>query len=145
MLQAPDGTRVNDQGEPWIPPLGNGIKAASDGLLPRKDAVATGQTTENVEEAVMPHGQDNLPPQLRSRASTMKSAKQPTTPAAPADGTTGLVAATEKMSVGTDANGEHVLEAETKPGPPVGELVFDHPPSKEEKQEAKAIMEDNKH
>jgi len=149
---APDGTRVNDQGESWIPPLGNGIKAASDGLLPRKDATATGQTTENVEEAVMPHGEDNLPPQLRSRASTMKSSKPavgeseaPPTPSAPADGTTGLEAATENMSVATDSNGVNVPEAETKPGPPVGELVFDHPPSKEEKQEAKAIMEDLKH
>lgn len=144
-LQAPDGTRINDQGESWIPPLGNGIKAASDGLLPHKDAVTTGHTTENPDEAHLPHGEENLPSKLRSRANTLKSPKDsssPTTPN-PATGETGLEGATQNLSVGGagDEGETHTPESGTKPGPPAGDLVFDHPPSKEEKKIAEEILE----
>lgn len=136
--QAPDGTRKTEDGEEWIPPLGNGIKAALEGHLPHKDAVTTGHTTQDPEEAIMPHGEINLPSKLRSRANILKSSKTNSTPASPrtAGDSSGLVGATSKLSMT-----ENVPEKETIPGPPVGELVFDHPPNQEEKEVAKAIMD----
>jgi hypothetical protein len=92
----------------------------------------------------MPHGKINLPSNLRSRANTLKSGKTASTPASPGVGgdSTGLVGATSKLSMTEGSkDGETVPEKETVPGPPVGELVFDHPPDQEEKAVAKAILE----
>jgi hypothetical protein len=37
---------LNLQGEKWYPPLGNGIKAAMDGLVPRKGSVVSGDVVK---------------------------------------------------------------------------------------------------
>lgn len=93
----------------------------------------------------MPHGEINLPSQLRSRANTIKSAKStPGTPGVGGD-STGLVGATSKLSVDDgEARSKSVPEVRTVPGGPEGDLVFDHPPNQEEKEIAQKILEAEK-
>lgn len=65
------------------------------------------------------------------------------------DGTAAVVNGVAGLSLANgNGNGNGVAAApveppatETKPGAPVGEAVFDHPPSKEEKEVAKEIVE----
>ena len=44
-MKMPDGRRKDNEGNAWCPPLGNGIKAATDGLVPTKGATQIGHTT----------------------------------------------------------------------------------------------------
>jgi hypothetical protein len=43
----------------------------------------------------------------------------------------------------SQASFDNVQPLETAPGPPAGPVVFDHPPSNEEKAEAKEIIAGN--
>jgi hypothetical protein len=46
MFQVADGTLVNNEARPCVPPLGKEIKTALECLVPTKGAVATGQRVE---------------------------------------------------------------------------------------------------
>lgn len=104
-----------------------------------------------------------MPSAIRSRAASLKSTRTPgaSTPITPqtaqvpaaAEGETGLEADTAKLSVGKDSAGAGNLtpalvedksdtpDSQTKPGPPEGEVVFDHPPTEQEKAEVRESLD----
>ncbi|RSH93066.1 hypothetical protein EHS25_007419 [Saitozyma podzolica] len=151
---APDGTRVDEQGKPWVPPLGNGIKAAVDGLEPVEGAVATGQLKANGANGV--NGAAAAVPVAPTESQKIASEHRKEEAGAEAegtcthgDGTAAVVNGVAGLSLANgNVNGNGVATAlaeppatETKPGAPLGEAVFDHPPNKEEKEAAKEIVE----
>lgn len=73
--QAPDGTRVDDDGLRWYPPAGNGILAAAQGYFPRKGSVTPGDVTTNAEEGIKISGPDEGEPVpgVESRKTSIKS------------------------------------------------------------------------
>lgn len=152
MVQAPDGTRVDEQGKPWVPPLGNGIKAAVDGLEPVEGAVATGQVKANGANGVngAAAAVPVAPTESQKIASEHRKEEAEGT-CTHGDGTAAVVNGVAGLSLANgngNGNGNGVVAAsveppatETKPGAPVGEAVFDHPPNKEEKEAAKEVVE----
>ncbi|WVQ84793.1 hypothetical protein IAT38_006950 [Cryptococcus sp. DSM 104549] len=147
---AEDGTRVDSQGAPWVPPLGNGIKAAVDGLVPAPGAVTSGHVVSSSASSVSGvngvkdttaaggHGAAVATGAAASASATDDATEQTAAQkiaAENATSTTGNATTLEedvaKLTVGVD----------TVPGEPVGEGVFDHPPTKGEIQEAKKSLE----
>jgi hypothetical protein len=82
-LQAPDGTRVDDDGLRWYPPAGNGILAAAQGYFPRKGSVTPGDVTTNAEEGIKISGPDEGEPVpgVESRKTSIKSKSEKDTAA----------------------------------------------------------------
>lgn len=145
---AENGTRVNDKGETCIPPSGNGIKAAIDGLLPRKDAVTTGDTTTNPDDASLPNGAATLAAVGASGEGAVKANDES---AASKNGKEGGLEGLEEKTAGlavssANGTGESATESEVpavtvKPGAPEGDLIFDHPPTEAEKIVARNSLE----
>jgi hypothetical protein len=134
--QAPDGTRVDSEGRPWVPPLDNGIKAAVDGLMPKQAALATGE----VEKAGPANGEASMAAET-TEAQTIAAehshgADVPTNAKAEAEGTKRIENGVAGLSVngGEEATTTELPAVETKPGAPVGDSVFDHLPNEEKKQ-----------
>lgn len=138
---------MNDQGEPWIPPLGNGIKAAVEGLVPRKDSVASG----DVIKADSDDAKGSIPGAASTLANGSEKEGKDSQSAAEkiVEETREASASKEKNEKdekdlvnglnGTHLNNGEKLEVpavDTKPGEPVGDLVFDHPPTTPEITEA---------
>ncbi|WVQ95873.1 hypothetical protein IAU59_002972 [Kwoniella sp. CBS 9459] len=166
---AEDGTRVNDQGEKWYPPSGNGIQAAVNGLHPAPGAVASGEVHKVSDPSASFNSTAVSSAGAQSKAAEAASEKQvgddaPPPPAyegASSSGA-GLVTGDEKQVekdqapaaavASTGAGSESGLEEGVKrmalnralttaPGAPEGEAVFDHPPSEGEKAEARQSLE----
>lgn len=155
-LQAEDGTRVDEAGESFYPPSGNGIKAAVAGILPKAGAVTSGETTTDPSESIQPNGLKS-PPSFADLAtaggvggSVGKGVNGNGVGAAGVDvKDTGLENGIEELKVAdsdADALESEVQTptptpptADTAVGRPEGEVVFDHPPSKEEKEEVKGL------
>ncbi|WWD20434.1 hypothetical protein CI109_104910 [Kwoniella shandongensis] len=145
---APDGSRVNDKGEKWVPPAGNGIKAAVDGLVPAPGAVATGHVVESGKNT--PQGDEEKSSSVGGGAAAAVA-----TGAAAAGATetqtltTGVENHTDKAAVTNEQNGiEEGLKRmslnralTTAPGAPEGDVVFDHPPSAGEKAVARESLD----
>ncbi|OXC68142.1 pleiotropic drug resistance protein [Cryptococcus neoformans] len=125
---APDGKRVppphkEEEGkgkQGWIPPAGNGIKAAVEGYVPKEGTVKSGEIVkageegEKTEKGAAATGANNV-------ADATPTASSATSPAPP-----------EKEM--------ESLAIQTAPGEPVGGPVFDHPPSEGEVNEAKKSL-----
>ncbi|WRT69865.1 uncharacterized protein IL334_006856 [Kwoniella shivajii] len=150
---APDGTRINDQGEKIYPPSGNGIKAALEGLHPVKGAIASGQVEKvdpSKNASVTPTSGTDQSTRSQTGNETEKlsnvSEPQSTNTAVTADMTT-----TATTNVNSDSNTEGLEEGvkrlslnralTTVPGPPEGDAVFDHPPSEGEIAQARQSIE----
>jgi hypothetical protein len=152
------------------PPLGNGVKAASEGLVPVPGAIATGQITNTSSlspDQSSTNGTDFGDQDLsRTRTPSQQIAdthrqfgndKSGTHTTEDVGGETvraekdqvngGLAGQMAQTSLGGGSGGggvgtaEEDLVTETKPGAPVGEVVFDHPPSHGELEEVRKSME----
>ena len=162
--QAPDGGRLDKDGKPTVAPLGNGAKAAALGLeaaggMPEMQHVQA-ETRPGMSPAVVDESQ---------RSSYMAGAVGGATVAGGAAiGSTAISdkpttsraddaqlnekmenlrtssikqeAQTPRRSVDSVRSVQSV-EVETAPGPPAGQVAFDHPPSEEEKLKARQLME----
>lgn len=156
--QAEDGSRVNDAGEKWYPPLGNGIKAAVDGLVPVKGATQTGEVvphdSDEADEkfaklaAAGPNGAVSDPAPdpsaaeriaSETRADEAKKSDEETL----VNGLQGAKISNGDAAGAGEVGGPAALDkdgsaaadvpaVETKAGEPVGEVAFDHPPSEGE-------------
>ncbi|KAL7425259.1 hypothetical protein Q5752_000947 [Cryptotrichosporon argae] len=176
---ASDGGRLDANGQPAVPPLGNGAKAAFERLVPAPGAIATGQVTKADEggaAAAAPSAGSAAP---KSHAQEFAQQHRESQVGGLSVGAGAGVAEAEHKSdgasVGADVdampNGDAVDETTngvaglaindnvtatanadaapvpepptvlTKPGPPVSEAVFDHPPSKDEIKAALAHAE----
>ncbi|EIW71347.1 hypothetical protein TREMEDRAFT_27528 [Tremella mesenterica DSM 1558] len=120
---AEDGTRIDKEGKSWIPPLGNGIAAALEGYAPTPDAVASGQMTKSpqatagIVDKVDPSTSEAQTIVAEHRAKEPEEKKE--------QGISELQDKVEALTM-------EVPAVETAPGPPTGEVVFDHPPSGKE-------------
>ncbi|ORX37550.1 CRAL-TRIO domain-containing protein [Kockovaella imperatae] len=139
---APDGTRVDKNDKAWIPPLGNGIQAAVDGLVPAEGATQTGEVVQKGDAQAgkstsAEKKQDPTPAQLF--AAEARRSMDPDRRDMP------VVDGMNNMSISGSTDSAGVPEppsTTTKPGEPVGDgLVFDHEPSKDEVKEALKAVE----
>ncbi|KAK8849803.1 hypothetical protein IAR55_005139 [Kwoniella newhampshirensis] len=144
---ASDGSRVNDKGEKWYPPAGNGIKAALEGLVPAPGAVATGHVIKSGENS--PTTDEEKPSSAAegaaaavtagaaSAATTEKTEQehhlQSTAATDEKTGSTGVEEGMKRMSLNRALT--------TAPGAPEGDVVFDHPPSAGEKAEVRQSLD----
>ncbi|WVQ75770.1 hypothetical protein IAR50_005402 [Cryptococcus sp. DSM 104548] len=148
---APDGTRYNNEKQPFVPPSGNGIKAAVEGYVAREGAVVSGDIVKSSEQgankadetAAGGHGTAVSSGAATNGVLSSESEAEGRTDAqklADAHGTT--THAGEGTAVGLEKDMEK-LAVETAPGEPVGgeEAAFDHKPSEKEIQEARKSLE----
>nr|ODO04236.1 pleiotropic drug resistance protein [Cryptococcus depauperatus CBS 7855] len=135
---AEDGTRVKD-GQPWVPPSGNGIKAAYDGYLPRPGCVVSGdiiQADEQEDSAAGKHAVAVV------TGAASDGAKDSDTLQEGGEQTEAQRLAKQHNASVVDGTGTLVeddmakLAIETAPGPPVVGL-FNHPPTEKEKDMAR--------
>lgn len=145
---AEDGTRVDNEGKPWIPPLGNGIAAAASGFVPKPDANATGEMTKDPEAGSGPANKAEEKVAAAAATGTVtgvaiaageqtesqKIAEEQRAKEAEKDESTS--AGVEKEMSDLKVEDGEIEALETAPGAPKGEVVFDHPPSKAEKAAA---------
>ncbi|WVR07910.1 hypothetical protein IAU60_004953 [Kwoniella sp. DSM 27419] len=156
---AEDGSRVNDAGESFVPPSGNGIKAAVDGLHPAPGAVASGQVekvsgdaTESKSDAGVAAGAGATAGAAGAAVGSAKAAEAASEPKD--EEGEGLPTYEDKAGSNGDASASAGAGLEegvkrmslnraitTAPGAPEGEAVFDHPPSAEEKEIARRSLE----
>jgi hypothetical protein len=168
--QAPDGGRLDKHGKPTVAPLGNGAKAAALGLeaaggMPEMQQVQAetrpGMSPAMVDESqrssymagagVVAGGGGGAPAAIGPTASSEK----PRITASEQDArlnekmenlrTSSLrqESQTPRRSIDSVRSSASV-EVETAPGPPAGPVVFDHPPTEEEKLQARRLMEKEK-
>lgn len=122
---APDGKRVPPPGKEeeskgkhgWIPPAGNGIKAAVEGYVPKEGAVKSGEIVKAGEE-----GKETKNGPAAGAAPNTTTLSTTTSPAPPE----------EEMEA---------LAIQTAPGKPLDGPVFAHPPSEGEVNEAKKSLD----
>ncbi|ORY34576.1 CRAL-TRIO domain-containing protein [Naematelia encephala] len=141
---AEDGSRVDNEGKKWYPPLGNGIKAASEGLVPKQGAISTGQVAKangdsssageggRTEEVAAAGTGASVAATYAAEQKHIEAEGKAAEPS-PQDSTA------DEVADGVGAM--DIAAAPTKPGAPTGDVVFDHPPSKSEQKEARASME----
>lgn len=161
---APDGSRLDKNGNHVVPPLGNGAKAAAESAQQGKSPEVNAQSPSKVRaqqneianrlvteektsagpymngNAISPSDQNHFDPsQLSEKMSHLSTTAQPTAMA------TNEHAGAAPRSNQSPALPTIPLEAidahETAPGPPAGPVVFDHPPSEREKEEAREVIE----
>ena len=153
---------MNNNGKKWYPPLGNGVKAASEGLVPKEGALQTGEvvkagangtgTEEKGEKcdiadgvavgaiggaavgAVAVNGTSDHTDAQQSLDNHQVQDGLSTSPNQD-DGTGGIENGVGGMAVSPPPT------ASTAPGRPEGDIVFDHKPSKGEMEEARLSMD----
>ncbi|WVW87100.1 hypothetical protein I302_109157 [Kwoniella bestiolae CBS 10118] len=140
---APDGSRINEQGEKIYPPSGNGIKAAMEGLHPVQGAVATGQVekVDNLEVLKSPTPPTTTTPPAGDAAPAPNGAAEPTEKEG-SEKT--LTEENEPSSNGLEDGVKRMTlnrALTTVPGAPEGDAVFDHPPTESELREARQSLE----
>jgi hypothetical protein len=139
---------LNLQGEKWYPPLGNGIKAAMDGLVPRKGSVVSGDVVKADDPeadtsipglAALASGSTSKEDQTAAERIVEQTREGQTTESnGEANGESDEAALSNGLAKTKLESGEAgpVPAVETKPGGPVGDFVFDHPPTTPEINEA---------
>lgn len=128
---APNGRRVPPPGkeeegkgrEGWIPPAGNGIKAAVEGYVPKEGTVKSGE--------IVKAGEKNEKSEKTGKGAAATSANGVAGAAPTASSTTAPAPPEKEMES---------LAIQTAPGEPIGGSVFDHPPSEGEVHEAKKSL-----
>ena len=139
---------MDNEGKPWVPPLGNGIAAAASGFVPKPDANATGEMIK--EPGAGAEGQTKAEEKVAAAAATgtvtgvaIAAGKQTESQkiaveqrAKEAEKSDSAAADVEKGISDLNIEEGEVEGLETAPGAPKGEVVFDHPPSKAEKAAA---------
>lgn len=157
MSQAPDGTRVNDKGEPWIPPAGNGISYAvknqqdqniyagnKESLSSSPTASASAPASASAVSASSPPSTAIVSPSTADATSADKATAGeglPNGDKGENGGIEGLTKGTKDLNMngGGELKGDTgpVPEAKTAAGPPESVLKFDHPPTESEKEMVK--------
>lgn len=150
--QAADGGRLDQDGEPCVPPLGNGAKAAfesSSGSAPaatygEKQAAATPSNT-GAPNGVGFSNEDQKTPQAEELHSNMQNLSVGTR-----SGFTGESSAIsttdDRRSTDTFESAKETLSVDEAPvvktaeGPPAGAVVFDHPPTVQEQKCAEKLL-----
>ena len=150
-LQAPDGGRLDKNGQPCVPPLGKGAKAAFEDTAetaselshqdttPAAPCVAAGTPSQEAPRQVTSSTTDGLHSDMQnlSVAAASDHKHDNTTSAADdASSTDSFGSAKERLSI------EEVSVAKTAEGPPAGPVVFDHPPTEAEQKQAEKLVED---
>ncbi|KAK4689874.1 hypothetical protein P7C73_g228, partial [Tremellales sp. Uapishka_1] len=113
---APDGGRLDNDGKACVPPLGNGAKAAAEGM---------GKASAAGDEEKATAAQESETARDEKKAT---AAQEPETAATATPLENGMAEL-------------HVSGLKTVPGPPEGDVVFDHKPSEKEIKIARESMD----
>jgi hypothetical protein len=125
---------VDANGQSFVPPLGNGIQVAYEAHSAKDGAAASsGATAESEPQETEPSAAQRLADEHRTTGDDEKDlVKGMEATSLGANGEIGGPAAST-----VEGEGEREVPAVvTKPGEPVGDVVFDHPPTDSEVKEA---------
>jgi hypothetical protein len=153
--QAADGGRLDQNGQPCVPPLGRGAKAGFEDLAVSSQAdagekshtLARSSAATPTQNANFTEQHSKSPQSDELHAGMQSLSVNPAPTPVGASSTFSPTDASERRSTDTFASAKETLSVEDAPvvptaeGPPAGVIVFDHPPTQAEQKHAEKLAD----